>query len=270
MRSELGRGTTVVLALPLVRPPKWFVSVLELDPRDAIVVLDDDTSIHQVWQGRFDSLRSEGLLFEIWHFSTPEDLRDWVGRDASRATRAVYLMDYELLDQKDNGLSLIEELRLGERAILVTSRFEEKVILDECLRVGARMIPEGLAGFVPIHVRGASEARDAALDAVLIDDDELTRTIWNSAAKRAGKKFHAYADAATFFVDLETGAIDLPKSAALYVDSNLGGGIKGEDVAEELYGRGYTNIRIATGHEPSRFEPAAHICEIVGKDPPWA
>ncbi|OGR98493.1 MAG: hypothetical protein A2V88_05980 [Elusimicrobia bacterium RBG_16_66_12] len=274
LQSEVGRGTTAVLNLPKARPPEWFVSVLELDAQRPVVVLDDDTSIHQVWQGRFDSLCPMGPALKVLHFSTPAELRDWVKADAARARDAVYLMDYELLGHKDTGLTLIAELGLGEWSILVTSRFEENAILEECLRLKARMIPKGLAGFVPIQVQretGAGECgpvgESERLDAVLIDDDALTRMNWKMAATQVGKSFKAYADAASFLADLDADAIST--DTPIYIDSNLSDGVKGEDVAREIRRRGFLEIRLATGHAPSTFPAMPHIREIVGKTPPW-
>jgi len=275
IKSEVGKGTTATVILPLASPPKWFVSKLELPVGSTIVVLDDDNSIHQVWQGRFDSLRASGTRLDSRHFSTPDELRDWVGSYGTQAKSAVYLMDYELLGHKETGLSLIDELGLGGNAILVTSRFEEQAILEECLRLGARMIPKGLAGFVPIQLIIASvasgnlEIARSPLEAVLIDDDELTRALWESEAVTAGKTFKAYPDIKSFLVDIEKNAVLVPKDAALYVDVDLGGGINGESVAKELHRRGFKNIRLATGYDPSEFAEMSHVREVVGKNSPW-
>ncbi len=258
LRSEMNRGTTVMLTLPKARPPEWFVSVLELDEMRPIVVLDDDTSIHQVWQGRLGS-------FEVLHFSTPGELRDWAKADAARAARANYLMDYELMGHSDTGLTLIAEFGIGERAILVTSRFEEKAILAECLRLKTRMIPKGQAGFVPISALTPAAA-GGRLDAVLVDDDALTRMTWGIAAHRAGKTLKMYADAGSFCAELA----GIPKDTSIYIDSNLADGVKGEDVAEKIHRLGYSCIRLETGHEPNHFPLMAHVLEVVPKDPPWA
>jgi hypothetical protein len=154
IQSTLGQGTTVAIKLPPAQPPAWFVSKLELKPGCSVVVLDDDLSIHQVWQGRFDSLRSKEHGISIFDFESPEQLRGWVSDKAPSAGNVLYLLDYELRGHQETGLSLAEELRIGERAILVTSRFEERRILDGCLRLKIRMIPKGMAGFVPISVEG--------------------------------------------------------------------------------------------------------------------
>lgn len=46
--SEPGRGTTVSICLPQAEAPDWFISELILPKATAVVVLDDDPSIHKV------------------------------------------------------------------------------------------------------------------------------------------------------------------------------------------------------------------------------
>jgi signal transduction histidine kinase len=266
LRSDGRRGTTVALRLPKAPPPEWFVSVLELDARRPVVVLDDDTSIHQVWRGRLAPL-------EILHFSTPAELRAWVADDAARARNAAYLMDYELLGHKETGLTLIAELGIGERAILVTSRFEEKPILAECLRLKTRLIPKGLAGFVPVRIadapgagQPAPAARSARLDAVLIDDDALPRMTWKLAAARAGKEFRSFPTVADFLKE----APEIGRDTPVYVDAELADGVNGARESLKIREMGFQEIYLATGHEAARFADHKHLRGVVGKEPPWS
>ena len=150
--STLGQGTVVAIKLPKAEAPAGFGPALTLPPGRPVVVLDDDDTIHQVWQGRFDSARVKEHSIAIIHFSEPDKLRAWVKDDPARAESAVYLFDYELLGFKETGLSLTEELGLSGKTILVTSRYEEKRIIEECGRLKIRMIPKGLADFVPIQI----------------------------------------------------------------------------------------------------------------------
>ncbi|MBI4060973.1 MAG: HAMP domain-containing histidine kinase, partial [Elusimicrobia bacterium] len=166
--SEVGKGTSLLVTLPAAPPPAWFVSRLELVPNSPVIVLDDDTTVHQIWQGRFDALAVRETGVEALHFSRADELRVWVRSNPDKAASALYLLDYELRGHTETGLTLVEELGLGHQAILVTSRFEEKAILDECLRLNVRMIPKGLAGFVSIRCLPSMRP-----DAVLIDDDHL-------------------------------------------------------------------------------------------------
>lgn len=261
--SDVGKGTTLTIALPRAQPPEWFVSKLELHPGDTIVILDDDTSIHQVWQGRFDSSRVKEHGIEIVHFSTPAEIRDWVRDNAAGAKRALYLMDYELLGHRETGLALAEELGVGARSILVTSRFEEKGILDGCLRLKVRMIPKGLAGFVPISILTPQQSGP---DAVLLDDDALVRMNWKGTAKSKGLEFVAFQDPKIFLAVVE----GFPKATAIYLDSRLADGVKGEDIAKVLHAKGFLNLFLTTGCDADSMPPMPWIKKVVGKEPPWS
>lgn len=261
IESEVGKGTTVVMALPAVPPPAWFVSELELQPDTAVIVLDDDPTIHQVWQGRFDSAVTPADGVELLHFSGAKELRSWVAANSEKAASAVYLLDYELRDGADTGLTLARDLGLGRRAVLVTSRYEEKDILEECLRLNGRVIPKGLAGFVPIVVRQPGERPDA----VLIDDDTLVHSVWKVAARTNGIVLLSFSTPQEFLAKI--GQLD--RKTPIYVDSKLGDGVRGEEFAKDLHAQGFRNLYLATGHRGMAFPPMPWIKEVVGKMAPW-
>lgn len=101
--------------------------------------------------------------------------------------------------------------------------------------------------------------------AILIDDDPLVRMNWGVAAKRAGKTLKAYADAASFIEE----AGGLPRDTTIYLDSDLGGGVKGEEAARELAALGFTELYLETGHDPASFPSLPHLKAVRGKEPPW-
>lgn len=269
MASEVGKGTTMTIMLPQAQPPGWFVSKLELAVGGTIVVLDDDASIHQIWQGRFDSLKVKEPGIEVFHFSTPEELRAWVRSNPAKAHAALYLTDYELLGHEETGLSMAEELNLGERAILVTSRYEEAGVLDGCRRLKVRMIPKGLASLVPIQIENPPPATGLAherWDAVLIDDDPLTRMTWKMAASQAGKKFRSFSTMADFFKE----APALGRETPVYIDAELADGVDGAQESLQVRDLGFQEIHLATGHEAAKFAAYKHLRGVVGKEPPWS
>lgn len=258
--SEVGKGTTVVVRLPAARPPAWFVSQLELPPNSPVIVLDDDPTIHQIWQGRFEAQPNREAKVEVVHCSRTDELRRWVGAHPSKAATAVYLLDYELSGEDQTGLTLARELNLGDRAVLVTSRFEEKAILDECVRLSIRLIPKGLAGFVPITCPLSLQP-----DAVLIDDDHLVHANWKMAARTSGKTLDAFLTPREFLAIV--GRLD--KRTPIYLDSKLGDGVRGEDFAKELHAQGFRNLYLATGRRQDDLPTMAWIKEVVGKKAPW-
>jgi len=267
--SEVGKGTTITIRLPRAEAPNNFVPVLELVPGRPVVVLDDDVTIHQIWDGRFESSRIKEYGIEVIHFSEPDKLRDWVKNNPAKAEKAVYLFDYELIGYKETGLSLAEELGLCGKTILVTSRYEEKRIIDECKRLKIRMLPKGLASLVPIkigdRVEGIGESENLA---VLVDDDKVARMSWELVAQAKGVKLVIFDNPADFLARIE----EFPKETPIYLDSELDDeddGVKGENIAQDLHNKGYANITLETGHMPEDF---AHLpwLKVIDKTPPWS
>jgi hypothetical protein len=121
------------------------------------------------------------------------------------------------------------------------------------------MIPKGLADFVPITISAAPINQ-----AVLLDDAAITHMNWEWAAKENGIELRAFTDPAEFMSRLG----DFPKDIPLYIDSELGENIKGENIAAGLKEKGFTNIYLATAHPPERF---AHLpwLRVVTKEAPW-
>ena len=101
--------------------------------------------------------------------------------------------------------------------------------------------------------------------AVLLDDDMLVHMNWKMAAKAAGVELKAYKIPEDFSLAVEA----LSKDTLIYIDSDLGNDVKGEDIAKDLHEKGFTNITMATGHGPEKF---AHLpwLKVTGKEPPWA
>jgi len=202
-------------------------------------------------------------------------------------------MDFELLGFAETGLALIEELNLGSQAILVTSRYEEERILKDCLRLGVRLIPKNLVGFVPVGIKAdkvdsvdkvdkvlealekplalpsprfAGRGEEGAVTspaAVLIDDDPLVRLVWKTSARNQGVALQAFSSPREF------SSLAVPPSTPVYIDSELGQETKGQDFARELHSQGFANLYLCTGHSPESLPPMPWIKQILGKEPPW-
>ncbi|MGK5087250.1 HAMP domain-containing sensor histidine kinase [Bdellovibrionota bacterium FG-2] len=257
-------GTMVTISLPQALAPGWFVSKLQIPRGAKVVVLDDDPSIHGIWQGRFDSLRLQEKEIEIQHFSTPEEITRWV-KD-SKGTPSIYLADFELLGHTKTGLDLIEELGIGDQSILVTSRFEEKHVADRAARLNVKLIPKSMAAFVPIVIQEPK----VRLDAILIDDDELLmHSTWTNVATQHGKTIRCFATREAFFAEAGSFSLDTP----LYIDANLGNGVTGEEVALAAKALGFKVMHLATGYEAEHFAhlvaPRGPLTSVQGKNPPW-
>lgn len=157
--SNVGKGTEITITLPRTKTPKWFVERIEMAPGSMLVSVDDDRSIHQVW-GRL--LNSAGQQFcDIKHmaFSSTDMFETWFRTVGAKSK--LFLIDYEFVAQTTNGLDLIERLRITDRAILVTSRYDEQHIREKAASLGLRILPKSLASNVPLKVVLPLEKHDA-------------------------------------------------------------------------------------------------------------
>ncbi len=257
INSAPGNGTTVTIKLAKAPVPSSFVSVLELVPGRPVIVLDDDMGIHNLWQKKFEPMGLNEHKIEEIYFSEPSGLRAWMKAEPAKAKTALCLFDYELSGNTETGLSLAEELGLCPRTILVTGRSEEKQIMEACARLKVRSIPKSLLEFVT--VKAGAPAR-----AVLIDDDTIVHMNWEAAAEEAGIELKSFKSPSEFLANLEA----FPNMTPIYIDSELGVDMKGEDVAATLKEKGYANLTLVTGYSPERF---AHLpwLKVRGKESPW-
>jgi len=102
-------------------------------------------------------------------------------------------------------------------------------------------------------------------DGILIDDDELIHLIWKDVAKSKNKQLKSFFSVDEFFNTNQS--ID-PKST-IFIDSNLGPNIKGEEVASKIYALGFEKIYLITGYSKESFPNIPFIMGIQGKEPPW-
>ncbi len=257
IESERGKGTTIRITLPLAAAPAWFVPRLDLSYGAHVVVVDDDQSIHQVWNERLAKWAEAGAL-KLIHFTSGDEFRAWFKANENLARSSRYLVDYELIGEQNTGISLVEELGIQDRSILITSHYDEAAVQAACERNQVRLIPKGLAVFVPVHVE------NRAIRAILIDDDALTHRIWNHVAEHAGRRI------LTLFTDAELDTEPVALDTPIYVDRNLANGASGEDVLKRLHGRGFSSLYLFTGDAVKKgdFPELSFIRDVVGKTVP--
>lgn len=134
-------GTEARIILPRVPAPAWFARELQLSEGQQLVVIDDDFSVHQLWQSR---LAGEKLV----HLNGPDDLDSWM-RDNS-TDMGFFLVDYEFLGHGQNGVDVVKAHDLADRSVLVTSHFDKAELRVECETISLRIVPKGMAAQVPV------------------------------------------------------------------------------------------------------------------------
>lgn len=255
IHSDINIGTKITISLTRAEIPSWFCETLNIKSESLLVVLDDDPSIHDAWNERF----SKTPRIEIAHFYNTSELSQHQ-IDSTKTT--LYLIDYELLGDKKNGLDIIEELKLSIKAILVTSCFEDLALRTRCENMGVKIIPKSNVPYIQI-VQPSNKNVNTKF--VFIDDDEAMQTTWSFAAEEAGEAISTYSSFEEFVTEIDT----YSKDTVIYIDSDLGNNIKGEVCSQYLFGKGFTEIHLATGHSPDRFHKMSWIKSIVGKEPPF-
>jgi len=102
---------------------------------------------------------------------------------------------------------------------------------------------------------------------ILIDNDKFICIAWKLKARESNVDLHIF----NAIDDFLNSATNFSFCDQIYVDSDLGNGIKGEIESRKIYDLGFKNIYIATGHEPSSFDTSklTWIKEVISKMPPF-
>ena len=261
--SEEGVGTEFTLSLPLAKQPDWFLGEIVLQPGQDFVIVDDDQSIHEIWKNRLGE--AGAAVRNMQHFSSADGFESWISKTAD-ATQYIYLFDYELLGSSKTGLDLVEEFGLQEQAVLVTSRYEEQSIRDRCQKIGLKLLPKGLAGYIPIVKDDSFVSEQPKVDCVLLDDNPLIRMNWERKAAEAGLSILTFETSQGLFSKMEL----FNEETIFYVDQHLKDGTFGMDTAKKLKDKGFAKIYLASGFDADEIgESKGIVLGYVGKKPPF-
>jgi signal transduction histidine kinase len=160
--SEWKKGTKIEISLPEKVRPDWFMESLRIFPHQIIVILDDDLTIHKIWEKRFSEEEFLKQDTKIYHFANSKDLINLYYSNLKMSQNEVlFLLDFELIKDEFNGLELIEKLDISKNSILVTSRFEDKLVLDKVKSIGLKLLPKSMAEIIPLRLE---KIRDSFLE----------------------------------------------------------------------------------------------------------
>lgn len=140
-------GTEVTISFPIMTKPSWFPLVISIPQASAVIILDDDTSIHNLWRHRLGPYD-----VRCYHFLSSKEILEWRKDNLSLFNEAILLIDYELKNDSNNGLVLFEIFNPQSRGYLITSHHEEVFIQQQCKRLGVNLIAKSLMGMVAIQL----------------------------------------------------------------------------------------------------------------------
>ena len=257
LSSTVGEGTKVTIELPKAARPHWFVDKIVVPENATIVSVDDDQTIHQIWSGKLSSAGAQKSNVNHVCISSIEKFVEWAQENKTNVF--LFLIDYEFLGQNINGLDGIERAKISTKSILVTSRYEELPIRNRCASFNVKIIPKGLAPYIPLTI-GSPFSK---VDAVLIDDDRLVHMTWQFMADEKSKSLMCF-EAPEDFLKI---ANQIPQTTPIYIDYNLSNNVRGDAVAEEVARLGFSEIYLATGFEANDILKPNCVKGIIGKNP---
>lgn len=234
IESELGVGTKIILAIPLLSKPAWLEDQLFIPSEGRLVVLDDDECMHALWKARFKD-RDIVFLKSAEEFSS----------DLYPSSDCFYLFDYDLGKKSSmTGFDLIEKYQLQAKAILVTGNDQDLMLQKRVENLGIKIYPKSLLSLSVTLASPKLETKKpsgTSADLVLIDDNELVSGYWKLAAKRKGKKLLHFSEEA----DFQNEAVK--PSTPIYIHMGIKGVRNGLEIARSLYEKGFQELFLTTG-----------------------
>lgn len=180
MKSEIGKGTEVILSLPTSPKPKWLAEKLEIEFTKPVMIIDDDTSIHDIWTKKLEDFK---VIRE--DFYTTNDAR--LALKSGQSKPGLILCDCEFIGQKEVGLQFLESINtLPIQKYLVTTHVDNETILNKCEDLGLQLIPKHLLPYLTIqklNTETKATLSTELADATLIDDEPYNHEFWQFAAK---------------------------------------------------------------------------------------
>jgi signal transduction histidine kinase len=150
LQSEVGKGTSISIKLPLQLPPVWFATQLEISNNSLIICVDDSISVWNAWQERLKSIKGN---IELRYLKDKFGLLRELGKEEPRP--CTYLVDYEFSGQPYTGLDLIKKIlshkKNSDQVLLVTSRSDEET-REFCIENGILIISKFFALKIPVKI----------------------------------------------------------------------------------------------------------------------
>ena len=248
IESTIGIGTEAKLIFRVLESPSWFADKIIIS-KNNIHCIYNYISLHPIYQDKLSQ-------FNV-------DIKFSNGRDCDFTfikKDDLCLIDFDLGFDR-TGMDIIKTYKLQGQSYLITSLYNDKNIQEECLANNIKIIPKQIFNYINI-IREKINPDKKEIN-VFIDDDELMHLIWKLEAQKNFINLITFTSIDEFLKSKH----NIPKDCRIYIDSNLGNGLRGEIQAESLFEMGYTNLVLATGYAKSDLNIPYWIKEVVGKRP---
>ncbi len=269
IRLDLKYGTEITVSFPRIEQPQWLIKEVSVGSKDLVIILDDDDSIHNLWDSKFKPILMESDELRVMHFRTfymaLEHIKKLSDADKKNLT---LLCDYELISpnssdksikQNTSGLDLIRQVAIGH-AILVTNHFDNLDVIKEAQDCKVKIIPKPLANNVKIVLdKGKNYPKDSIIkkrvDLVLLEP--LEEVYSNILDWYCDKRIDHYVSADKLLESIDK----YPKNSKICLSNDLGS-ISGIELAAKLYNLGYTKLSLFAGTRSLGDELPSYLNQV--------
>jgi len=270
IESCVGEGTSMIIEFPREKNPSWFLEEISLTSEDQVIILDDDPSIHRAWDTRFKSILKEYPQLELLHFEHCEKAIEYINSLSEEKKEKIFLLaDFEFLKEKLNGLDVIDKTKI-KRSLLVTSHYGNSAILNRLDSLKVKMLPKSLTAEIPISVEdtvvfefSVEKSQDKkSVDVILVDDDPYFSNML--------MKFIFSDYKVAYFLEPQQLLDSLhhySKDVLIYLDNYFtSAGMRGIEVADLLYQKGFTKIHLLSGADFSENDLPFYLTALPKED----
>ena len=151
--SSSAHGTMVQICVPFGRtslPPKK-IEKISLHDDTEVVVVDDDSSMHELWRHRLSEFSADRTIL-MAHQVKPEMFSQWFEKlPDDRRRRMKFFVDYQFSNSTINGLELIKRHGIQSSSVLVTSHDSDSVVMRDAEVMGVVTLAKSRLGTFPIE-----------------------------------------------------------------------------------------------------------------------
>lgn len=252
IESEVDNGTDVTIYIPSIIEPEWFLTGIHISEESTIIILERDELTQKILKEKLSLVT--GINIHI--FSSLEQL---AASKVDLKTVDLFLIGISSLKLEKTKVNNILNLAIEKRTVILTNNYNEKDLQELCVKTGMKILPKQLMHLISKHFFYHENHY------ILLDDSQIVIDTWALRAVEKKVNFTGFCEVHLFLNFIE----NINKNAQIYIDSKLEGGIIGQDLAETLFFKGFSNIYIATGYEKNIFTVTNYIKDIVGKEPPF-
>jgi len=147
IESQPGVGTVVSLHLPITNREAWYTPRIKLLSGDSVIIVDDQISVHRLWNMKLDEIGFEGK--RLFYFSGEEALTSADCLVLNESKTHVF-MDQDLGADCYAGLKALETLLTESQRYLVTGSFDDMDVRLACTQRSIALIPKTELPNLPI------------------------------------------------------------------------------------------------------------------------